>query len=282
MPIKEYDEIQQAEPLPVIVLIRTSGRPKFYANMMASIREQTYPKIETIVHIDDPADMDYVKGTANIIVQGRPETGPEIGSAPYNLYCNTLLDTIPDDIDGWFYFLDDDDMFASPDALERMVESSKKNCVNVARSDRGEGNIWPKFWRGQNSFQTECFLIHTAYKGVGRWWSKRAGDHHYSKQLTEKLSINWIDNLIIARAQQGKNRGARNDLAEPNEKQNKNRRVPVYYLHAVKKPVEMAGNHGDIKLVPYRFAEKLVAKRFAKMLDSDKYNMFISDIMLSD
>jgi hypothetical protein len=173
---------------------------------METVKNQTYSNIITIVHSDDKKDK-YIEG--DIIV--RSKRNPDLGRGHYNLYCNKLLGAIPNG-NGWFHFIDDDDKYAAPDVIERLIENSKRNYMNVARSDRGNGKIWPKYWRNQKSFQTECFFINTKWKTHGKWWNKRAGDHHYSKQLTKILPINWIEDLVICKAQAGKNRGKRNDI----------------------------------------------------------------------
>lgn len=190
---------------PVYILIRTSGRPNYFKKMMESIEKQTYPNIVTIVHTDDPKDT-YIKGDKII----RSKRNPKLGRGHYNLYCNKLLNAIPGKV-GWFHFIDDDDQYASDDVIERLVKLSKKDHVNVARSDRGRGKIWPKYWKNQRSFQTECFFVNVRYKNIGTWWTKRAGDHNYSKQLTKKIPINWIEKLLICTTNGGKGRGERKD-----------------------------------------------------------------------
>ena len=194
--------------LPVYILIRTSNRPVFFKNMMQSIKEQTYPNIITIVHTDDIND-NYVEG--DIIL--RSERNIETGRGFYNLYCNKLLDAISD-IPGWYHFIDDDDMYASNNVIERLIEKSKINYMNVARVDRGNGFIWPKYWKEQNSFQGECIFLHTIHKDKARWISKKKADHNYTRKLAQILKINWIDDLIITKAQEGKGRGKRLDRGE--------------------------------------------------------------------
>ena len=191
---------------PVYILIRTSSRPIFFARCMASVKAQTYPNIVTIVHTDDHND-EYVEG--DIIIRSKRDPSP--GRGHFNLYCNKLLDTIPADAPGWFHFLDDDDMYASNDAMERLVKKSKRDHVNVARVDRGSGFVWPKYWKEQTTFSGECIFLHTDHRLKARWGFKKKGDHNYSRQLTNILPINWIENLVITRAQKGSGRGKRLD-----------------------------------------------------------------------
>lgn len=193
--------------LPVYILTRTSNRPRFFARMMETIKEQTYKNIVTIIHSDDPRD-EYITG--DIILRGTAFT-TQYGDGPYNLYNNRLLKAIPADKPGWFHFIDDDDEYAAPDVIEKFVNASKPDHVNVARVERWNGTIWPKHWQGQKSFQTECFLLHTEHRLKAKWWGNKGGDHHYSKQLTRILPINWIDKLLICKAQEGKGHGRKLD-----------------------------------------------------------------------
>ena len=193
---------------PVYILIRTSGRPNCFKKMMESIKAQTYPNIVTITHSDDIKDNAYIEG--DIII--RSKRNPALGRGFYNLYCNALLAAIPQKKSGWYHFIDDDDYYCRPDAIEQFVKNAKITHINIARSDRGGGRVWPKTWKGQMVFQTECFFLHVSHKDKWKWWSKKAGDHGYTKQVTKKLPINWIENLIVCRAIIGKGRGKRIDI----------------------------------------------------------------------
>jgi hypothetical protein len=173
---------------------------------METIRQQTYKNIVTIVHSDDPRD-EYVEG--DIIIRGTAY-GIGYGNGPYNLYNNRLLKAIPD-TDGWYHFIDDDDEYCAPDSIEKLVAASKKNHMNVARVIRWNGVVFPKEWGKQKSYQTECFFLDTGQKNKAKWWANLGGDHYYSKQMTRILPVNWIDDLIIARAQEGKGHGRKFD-----------------------------------------------------------------------
>lgn len=190
---------------PVYILIRTSRRRAMFNRAMASIKAQTYPNIKTIVHTDDPRD-GYVTG--DIIIKGH-KYPRSIGAAPYNLYCNRLLEAVPD-VDGWFCFLDDDDEYTAPDVIERLVSESKPDCVNVGKVLRWSASIYPEHWGkriSKRGFQTECFFLHTKHRELGKWWANRGGDHYYTRFLTQLLEVNWIENLLIAKSQNGKNSG---------------------------------------------------------------------------
>jgi glycosyltransferase involved in cell wall biosynthesis len=257
---------------PVYILIRTSNRPQFFARMMETVKNQTYKNIVTIVHSDDPRD-EYVQG--DIILRGCAY-GPAFGSGPYNLYNNRLLKAIPADKPGWFHFIDDDDEYASPDVIEKFVKASKRDHINVGRVERWNGTIWPKNWGYQKSFQTECFLVHTDHKSKAKWWGNKGGDHYYSKQLTRILPINWIDNLLICKAQEGKGHGRKFDqgnkkidlstVYKPGDK------VPCLGLvpNRAQKKEERIGQ-GEIKRLKYEIALKLEKEGKVKITNWTNY-----------
>lgn len=195
---------------PVFILMRTSGRPNFYAACMESILAQDYPHIVTIVHKDNLADR-YCDGADIVLYSPMSSVN---GPGHYNLYCNKLLQAIPEGIDGWYHFIDDDDAYAAPDIISQLVATSDRDSINVGKSQRADNVIYPARWGGdQDSYQTECFFLHTDHRARAHWPATRGGDHYYSKQLTAIMPINWID-LLICKAQAGKGYGMRMDATE--------------------------------------------------------------------
>ena len=251
--------------VPVYILIRTSGRPAFFKACMDSVCSQTYKNIITLVHTDDPRDT-YVTG--DIIVKG-VALPKQYGSGTYNLYNNTLLKNIPDQ-PGWIYFLDDDDVLYEPDSIEKLVSQCKKTHVNVCRVVRWNGTVHPAGWKKQKTFQTECFMIHTDHKNVGRWWSELGGDHNYTEQLTDKLPINWIENLIVCKAQEGKGHGKRLDKNGKQKKTDITGRVSVFGIRANRTGARFERiRQGEFKLMPIDAAEALEARGIVKITYPD-------------
>ena len=241
---------------PVYILIRTSGRPRFFARMMESVKNQTYGNIQTIVHTDDPRD-GYVTG--DVIIKGSAYTS-QYGNGFYNLYNNRLLAAIPD-VPGWYCFLDDDDEYTAPDVIERMVASSSRDHVNVGhviRIMKGRTRIFPE----QRTFQTECFFLHTDHKRKAQWWPNLGGDHDYSGKLTRVLPINWIDGITIAQAQERKGCGERLDAGNKppdySTAYTTLERVPCLGLVPVRGGTREASiGQGEYKLMQYRYAYAL-------------------------
>jgi hypothetical protein len=256
--------------IPVYVLIRTSRRPEFFRVCMESVFSQTYKNIVTIVHTDDPRDK-YAKG--DITIQGSCY-GSEYGTAPYNLYCNKLLDAIPEG-EGWYHFLDDDDMYASNDVIEKLVKLSKRDYMNVAHVKRWGNKIMPPEWGDtRKGFQTECFFLHTDHKNKARWWGNKNGDGNYSLKLLKTMPVNWIENLIICKAQEGKGHGNRADLKNitPNDNIFKpDEKVVILVLRPYRNGLRRDWLvQGEKKWIEYGKAVELEKKGFAKITNYDK------------
>jgi hypothetical protein len=251
---------------PVYILIRTSRRPEYFRRMMETVKSQTYKNIVTIVHSDDPRD-NYIEG--DVIIKGTAY-GPEYGNGPYNLYNNRLLKAIPGG-SGWYHFIDDDDEYAAPDVIEKFVNASKRDHINIARVVRWNGVVFPKDWGKQCSYQTECFFLHTDHKSKAKWWAHLGGDHDYSKKLTRILPQNWIDNLTVCRAQTGKGHGRRLDI---NGKFNNNfdqlvddnKMVAVVGLRPYKGGQRREWiRQGELKNILYKLAIELESKGIVKI-----------------
>jgi hypothetical protein len=239
--------------------------------MMETIKNQTYENIVTIVHSDDPRD-EYITG--DIIIRGAIY-GPEYGNATYNLYNNRLLREIPSG-PGWYHFIDDDDEYASPDAIEKLVKNSKRDHVNIGRVRRWNKTIWPKHWGTQKSYQTECFFIHTDHKLKAKWWGNKGGDHNYSKKLTKVLPINWIEDLLICIAQEGKGHGKKLDKGGKRSKLLRNikpdEKIFVLGLNRYKRgPRTNWIMQGEIKKIKYEIAVELEKLGVAKITNFRTY-----------
>lgn len=245
--------------LPVYILIRTSNRPAFFSRMMETIKNQSYKNIVTIVHTDDPRDK-YVTG--DIIIKGHAY-GTNMGDGAYNLYYNRLLKAIPNK-PGWIHFIDDDDEYTDEYAIEKFVASSLKDHVNVCKVIRWDNKVFPRHWRKMESFQTECFMIHTDFKNRGRWWGKKGGDHHYSRQLTKQAPINWIEDLTACKLQECKGHGKRLD-----------KNGIIYdYKNSFEPDVPVCTVNmrtGELKWMPYNTAYTLEQKGEVKVTYPDLY-----------
>lgn len=266
---------------PVFVLMRTSGRPSFYATCMESISRQDYPHIITIVHKDSRNDL-YCHDADIVLYSDRIEAN---GPGHYNLYCNKLLQAIPDIADGWYHFIDDDDAYSTDDVISQLVAMSDRDKINVGKSQRADNVIYPARWGGdQDSFQTECFFLHLSHRNKAHWPHTRGGDHYYSKQLTAMMPINWID-LLICKAQAGKGYGLRMDYHEQTQYYRKKGITYrcgargsnagcdfVLYLTNVPGRADCAGQRGQTRWIRKGYSEQLLAAGKIEILQTGENN----------
>jgi hypothetical protein len=57
-------------------------------------------------------------------------------------------------------------------------------------------------------------MIEAQYANRGTWPSHTGGDHTYTKQLTAKIPLKWIDGVILASAQENKGHGRKLDAGK--------------------------------------------------------------------
>jgi hypothetical protein len=76
----------------------------------------------------------------------------------------------------------------------------------ICKAQRWNNTIWPRKWKEQRSFQTECFVLHSTVAKRAKWWGDKGGDHNYTRQLTRSHPLKWRD-VLCARAQEGKGHG---------------------------------------------------------------------------
>ena len=195
------------------ILTRTSGRPEFFKRCLESVKALTWPgPVVHIVHTDDPRDT-YAEG--DIVIQGECFT-PAFGRGFYNKYMNRLLDAIPKHPSGWVHMIDDDDEYLGPDVLNWLHGQDRK-VMHVFKTRRkgmkkgGHPVIFPKHWKAQKSYQTECFATWSDIAKKYKWWSQKGGDHQYTRKITRKgTPVKWHD-ILATQAQLVKGHGRRLD-----------------------------------------------------------------------
>jgi hypothetical protein len=188
----------------VYILTRTSGRPEFFKRCRASVKALTGFNFVHIVHSDDPRNEKYIE--CDILIRGEAH-GKYMGSAPYNLYCNRMLDLLPGN--GWVHFMDDDDYYASTDVFENLLKDADKEKMIIGKVTRANGAIYPRTGNS-TEFQTEIFCLYSDKAKKAKWWGNKSGDHYYTRQLTRTMQLQRTD-VMIAIAQEGRGLGMKLD-----------------------------------------------------------------------
>ena len=236
------------------VLTRTAGRPQFFARARESVRALDWPRVVHVVHTDDPRDS-YVDG--DIVVRAECHS-PNTGTAPYNLYNNTLLKIVPKN--AWVAFLDDDDEYASADVFSRILDGADHGTIHTGMAYRGvwsdgEGKTWNATPHAkQKQYQTECVVMRGDIAKKASWWGYKGGDHYYTRQLVKRYPTQWHD-VLIAQAQAGKGSGKRVDIDGEEKRGSLNASQDVWFKHFVKQ--KKGRQVGKLEKLPYREAEIL-------------------------
>lgn len=125
------------------IIVRTSGRPNYYHDCIHSIMNQNYLNYRILSSIDNSESLKYAKQYPVCICEmidplpeeySHPKRHDYGSYFPYNEYFNKLQTHINE---GYIIYLDDDDAFATPDALKILNEEIKASHADVV------------FWRVQ-------------------------------------------------------------------------------------------------------------------------------------
>lgn len=216
------------------ILIRTSGRPKYFKRCIESIYSQTYKNWNIIVGVDDQESIKYVQPEkcklvtydySRFVYPPKP-LGDEYGvEFKYNLYINELHKHTKD---GYCLILDDDNILSKKDSLKIIVSNIKTNDdlifwkVNfnnrLVPSDSNFGNIPVLF-----DIDSAGFIYQKNY--FIEWEPFKRGDYRMSSVLYNHTPNKiWIDDVLtsIQRPNGRGGMGKRDDLKQSVEiKQNK-------------------------------------------------------------
>ena len=190
------------------VLVRTSGRPLYFADCIRSIRQQTYPRVRILVSADDAETAAYVEETEGVEgfrvepTDPEPDTRPRPMCVPFppNLYFNCLLKEVQE---GVVIFLDDDDAFLDPHALSSLADSFQEGAdlvlwrVQMSRNwfvpDEAYAGKPPVFCQITScGFATD----HTLFDTV-KWTGWKGGDFHLAEQLYAEASTPCHLDLVL-------------------------------------------------------------------------------------
>lgn len=176
------------------ILIRTSNRPDLFSRCIKSIQKQTYQNYKIIVGCDNP-DCDYLPDDVEKIYH-KPQ--PEY-PAFWNLYCNGVKEAVNE---GWFFFLDDDDMLSDATALERIAyHLTNPDEAVICRMKRWDF-VLPKKDAFNNrivergNIGIPCIFLHHSRKAIADLDGYKAADYRFIKQITQKIPAKWVNEIV--------------------------------------------------------------------------------------
>jgi hypothetical protein len=123
----------------------------------------------------------------------------------YDQYCNELKLLVTD---GWFFFLDDDDVLTCPAILEELVDQLKipgaiicqflRNGVPKPRDNYIRNKII-----AEGKIGLPCLVLHHKYKDIGQLDGQKAGDYRYIKEVTGQVNTKFIALPLVSAGPRG-------------------------------------------------------------------------------
>lgn len=179
------------------ILTRTNRRPLFFRDNRASVENQAYRNYRQLVSYENAETFEYLRKTTlppqDLIKVARNGCGTH----PYNLFVNALMEQVSE---GWILFLDDDDLFTTPNALSVIAShlNDPETLViwNMWFPDKivpGTRNLSEIL---EGKIASSCFAFHSKHKQAAAWHSSRAGDYHCFDNLRKKLKPLFLDDIL--------------------------------------------------------------------------------------
>lgn len=210
------------------ILTRTSKRPNAFRKCYFSVNKQSYKNIRHIVSYDNKIDLSYLNGLqidmVDVSEQNLTTSAAEKDDegnlyAPYNLYCNTLLEEVTE---GWIMFLDDDDHLLHHRVIESIVKQLQKNYsennLYIWQMRYPNGRIKPtnvqirNLTLKKNFVGAPCFLFHSKYKNHVKWDAYKAADYRFLKSLVAQIPNKIFLKKVLVQINNYGDLGRRNDL----------------------------------------------------------------------
>lgn len=172
------------EPL-INILIRTSNRPNEFKRCLKSVTDQRYPNIRIIISVDNDR-VDYIPEGLQVI---RVEANRQLPYF-YDCYCNDLKALVTD---GWFMYLDDDDVLAH-DCLSDIVLDSPA-IIHLLNRSGHIVPIGPKYVRGQIGMP--CLMLHHSLKDVADIPGNGQGDYFWIKEVERHVDCVYRELVVV-------------------------------------------------------------------------------------
>lgn len=172
------------------ILIRTSYRPAQFARCMESIQAQTYRNIRIVVGYDRAAALEYIPKYIEKHFVYADNSLPYY----YDVYCNEMKLLVNE---GWFFFLDDDDVLTCPTVLEELADQLKIPGAIICQFLRNgvpkpADNYIQKRVIREGKIGLPCMVLHSKHKALSGLDGQKAGDYRYIKEVTDQVNTKFI------------------------------------------------------------------------------------------
>jgi hypothetical protein len=172
---------------------------------MDSVKGQTVD-VTAIIGYDEYRDLPHIKDcirkSKDSIV---PLTSPKTESKWfYNIYCNQLRDWV---VDGWFFFLDDDDFLVDNTAIERiskyLTDPSKVVICQMQRDGRhGKIKKPTDIEIGRKTIRRgmvgmPCIFVHSSLKDSVMFNDTEQADYDYITEMVAKHGAIYTHEVVV-------------------------------------------------------------------------------------
>lgn len=185
------------------ILIRTSYRPAQFTRCLESIQAQTYRNIRVIVGFDDDRALEYIPRELELMWLKEDHSIPYY----YDLYCNDLK--LAGVNDGWFFFLDDDDILTSPTVLQQLSahlagphEAVICQFLRNGVPKPADNYIRKRVIR-EGKIGLPCLVLHSKHNELSGLDGKKAGDYRYIKEVTDQVNTKFIALPLVSAGPRG-------------------------------------------------------------------------------
>lgn len=178
------------------ILIRTSNRPTLFSRCLASVQAQSYQNYRIIVGYDHASGLSYIPDDLTKIYVFADRDLPYF----YDCYCNVLKVLVTD---GWFLFLDDDDILTRPTILEKLVSHLTHPHEAIICQFLRNGIAKPRGNYIRNRIVAEgkiglpCLVLHSKHKNLSGLDGQKAGDYRYIKEVTDSVPTKFIELPLV-------------------------------------------------------------------------------------
>ena len=264
------------QPL-INILIRTSGRPKYFKECINSIYNQTYKNWNIIVGIDDKKSKEYVQPEkcklvtydySKFVYPEKPP-GNEYGvNFKYNLYINELHKYTKH---GYCLILDDDNVLLKNNSLEILVSNIHSEHDLIFWRVNFNTRLVPL----DNNFGGQPVLLDIDTAGFMyprnyfvEWEPFKRGDYRVSTRLYNSVPNKiWVNDMLtgIQRSDGRGGMGKRDDMGQKKEEK------PKQVVKKVSERKEIIKYTGPIiKGITGRVAKKEIRSKVVKILGEEE------------
>lgn len=196
---------------PIInILIRNKYRPELLGRCLHSVIEQTIAKSLNVIICSDSKE---ASEDAKIKTDNFPskvsliEAEIDINYPFYwNLFSNQLKNLVTE---GWFFFLDNDDLLYSSTSLE---------TISTKLTNPEEGVICQMLRRGRpkppmdfienkkivkGKIGAPCLFLHHSKKNVALWDGYKAADYRWIKDIEKVLPLKFVPIAVVQTGNNG-------------------------------------------------------------------------------